>query len=326
MNATTRQETAAVSHMSALDALMHTMAERLNMGNGIGLEKVLKQTAFKAPKVNGQFVEVTDAQLCALLVVANQYGLNPWTKEIYAFPDKNNGIVPVVGVDGWSRIINGNPMFDGIDFAQDADQCTCTIYRKDRAHHTRVTEWMVECRRIGVGPWDSHPYRMLRHKATIQCARLAFGFVGIYEQDEAERIIEADEGRIAAVQSAMATDVKPRRASEVQAALPAPEAPVVLEPVIAAATPAPAAPEPAAVAQVPVAPAQAAAPAAPAPAPLAVDEPLASAGECMNVIVTARTKKRDLGAMLAEHGFEHLDPATLSGLTKAGFKALKGAM
>jgi hypothetical protein len=31
----------------------------------------------------------------------------------------------------------------------------------------------------------------LRHKATIQCARLAFGFVGIHDQDEAERIAES---------------------------------------------------------------------------------------------------------------------------------------
>ncbi|MCO2532685.1 phage recombination protein Bet, partial [Pseudomonas aeruginosa] len=34
--------------------------------------------------------------------------------------------------------------------------------------------------------------RMLRHKAMIQCARLAFGFAGIYDQDEAERIVERD--------------------------------------------------------------------------------------------------------------------------------------
>ena len=31
---------------------------------------------------------------------------------------------------------------------------------------------------------------MLRHKAMIQCARLAFGFGGIFDQDEADRIIE----------------------------------------------------------------------------------------------------------------------------------------
>src|SRR3546814_4773792 len=57
--------------------------------------------------------QVSDAQMTALLIVANQYALNPWTKEIYAFPDKNNGIVPVVGVDGWARIINSHQQFDG---------------------------------------------------------------------------------------------------------------------------------------------------------------------------------------------------------------------
>lgn len=152
--------------------------------SGDELIGVLKATAFRG--------NATDAQMTALLVVAAQYSLNPFCKELYAFPDKNNGIVPVVGVDGWSRIINSHPQFDGMDFAQDDESCTCTIYRKDRSHPIRVTEWMAECRRANVGPWQSHPKRMLRHKAMIQCARLAFGFVGIYEQDEAERIVNAD--------------------------------------------------------------------------------------------------------------------------------------
>lgn len=141
----------------------------------------LKSTCFKGP--------VNDEQMTALMIVADQYGLNPFTKEIYAFPDKNNGIVPVVGVDGWSRIINGNTQFDGIEFDQDEEACTCRIYRKDRNHPTSVTEYISECKRP-TQPWQSHPKRMLRHKALIQCARLAFGFVGIYDQDEAERIIE----------------------------------------------------------------------------------------------------------------------------------------
>ena len=168
---------------TALATLTTKLAARLDMGDGTGLMETLKQTAFKG--------QVSDAQMTALMIVANQYGLNPWTKEIYAFPDKNNGIVPVVGVDGWSRIINSHPQFDGIDFEQDADSCTCTIHRKDRGHPIRVTEYMVECKRPA-GPWQSHPYRMLRHKALIQCARLAFGFVGIFDQDEAERIVEAE--------------------------------------------------------------------------------------------------------------------------------------
>ena len=167
---------------NALTTLTSTLAKRFELGDSTGLVDTLKATAFKG--------QVSDAQMTALLIVANQYGLNPWTKEIYAFPDKNNGIVPVVGVDGWARIINGNQQFDGMDFEQDEEKCTCKIYRKDRSHPIAVTEYMKECKRANVGPWQSHPMRMLRHKAMIQCARLAFGFGGIYDQDEAERIFE----------------------------------------------------------------------------------------------------------------------------------------
>lgn len=160
------------------------LAKKLSLdADPVELVAVLKATAFRG--------QVNDAQMAALMMVASQYALNPWTKEIYAFPDRQNGIVPIVGVDGWSRIINSHPQFDGMDFEQNAESCTCIIYRKDRGHPIRVTEWMAECQRPSAGPWQSHPRRMLRHKAMIQCARLAFGFVGIYEQDEAERIVEA---------------------------------------------------------------------------------------------------------------------------------------
>lgn len=161
------------------------LADTFGIPESDELVSVLKATAFKG--------QVSDAQMSALLIVASQYGLNPWTKEIYAFPDQNNGIVPVVGVDGWSRIINTHPQFDGMDFEQTDESCTCTIYRKDRGHPVRVTEFLSECKRP-VKPWQSHPKRMLRHKALIQCARLAFGYVGIFDQDEAERIVEPDRG------------------------------------------------------------------------------------------------------------------------------------
>lgn len=171
---------------TALAPLLNKFAQRYEMGaTAEEVSATLKQTCFKG--------QVSDAQMVALLIVADQYKLNPFTKELYAFPDKNNGIVPVVGVDGWARIINENPQFDGMEFAMSADgsECTCKIYRKDRSHPTSATEYMAECKR-GTQPWQSHPRRMLRHKAMIQCARLAFGFAGIYDQDEAERIVERD--------------------------------------------------------------------------------------------------------------------------------------
>ena len=49
------------------------------------LEQTLIQTAFKST------TQITREQMGALLIVASQYKLNPWTKEIYAFPDKSKG-------------------------------------------------------------------------------------------------------------------------------------------------------------------------------------------------------------------------------------------
>ena len=174
--------------MSAVISLEHKpkLVSRMAEKYGIDADKMmktLKSTAFKG--------DVSDEQMMALLVIAEQYNLNPWLKELYAYPDRG-GIVPVVGVDGWSRIINEQKECDGIEFkeADDGSWIECTIYRKDRAHATSAREYLVECKRE-TGPWKTHPRRMLRHKALIQCARIAFGFGGIYEQDEAERILEA---------------------------------------------------------------------------------------------------------------------------------------
>lgn len=163
----------------------------VRLAQRFGVDQTKMMECLKATAFRGQ---VSNEQMMALCVVADQYKLNPWTKEIYAFPDKNNGIVPVVGVDGWARIINEHPQFDGVELidAADGSSCTCVMHRKDRTHAVTVTEFIEECRR-DTGPWKSHPRRMLRHKALIQCARIAFGYAGIYDHDEAERIIEAVE-------------------------------------------------------------------------------------------------------------------------------------
>ena len=162
----------------------------------------LKSTAFKQKEGK----KISDEQMMALMVVSDQYGLNPFTKEIYAFPDKG-GIIPVVGVDGWSRIINQHPKFNGMSFSasdniitiKGAKPCPewmeCSIYIKDRDHPVSIREYLDEVYRPIGGPWQTHTKRMLRHKTLIQCARVALGFAGIYDPDEAERIREAQKGR-----------------------------------------------------------------------------------------------------------------------------------
>jgi phage recombination protein Bet len=188
--------------MSALITLSNQLAEKFGMGNDSKVLETLKQTVFKS--------SASDAQMIALLVVANQYSLNPWTKEIYAFPDsKNGGVIPVVGVDGWSRIINDHPQLNGISFNESPtsielhgsrpcpEWMECVIHRKDRSHPVIVREYLDEVYRPAYiddkgrsrpGPWQSHTKRFLRHKTLIQCARLAFGYTGIYDEDEAHRI------------------------------------------------------------------------------------------------------------------------------------------
>lgn len=178
------QELTTTSEAQA-PSLMRSMASKYGM-DARKFEKVMRATSLPA-KGN-----VTNEQFAAFLLVANEYELNPLTKEIFAFPAKNGGIQPVVSIDGWMRMINSNPQFDGMEFDDLLDDkgnlvsITCRMYRKDRTHPVTVTEYMAECRR-NTDVWKQWPARMLRHKAAIQAARYAFGFSGIVDQDEAER-------------------------------------------------------------------------------------------------------------------------------------------
>lgn len=155
------------------------MATRLNV-EPAKLLSTLKNTVFKG---------ASDDELLALTVVANEYQLNPLTKQIYAFPAKGGGIVPVVSIDGWVGMVNQHPQMDGMEFefhhAEDAslEAVTCRIYRKDRSRPIEVTEYLSECKR-STDPWKME-HRMLRHKALMQCARYAFGFCGVTDEDEA---------------------------------------------------------------------------------------------------------------------------------------------
>ena len=149
----------------------------------------------------------TNSEVAAFLIVANKYNLDPFTNEIYAFPAKKGGIVPIVGIDGFTTIMNRQAEFNGYELTYSEDEATMDggkscpswaevkIYHKNRDHATIVREYLDEVyvpkRGNFAGPWQSHTKRMLRHKVLIQAIRLAFGITGIYDPDEAERILDA---------------------------------------------------------------------------------------------------------------------------------------
>jgi phage recombination protein Bet len=143
----------------------------------------VKATCFRTEKA------ITNEQLASLLVVCERYNLDPFAKHLYAFPDRSGGIVPVVSIDGWIWLVNRQPLFDGMEFDYDEAKgaMTCTIWIKGRSHAVRVTEYVAECRR-NTEIWKTMPRRMIRHRALVQCARVAFGLSGIYDEEEAEDI------------------------------------------------------------------------------------------------------------------------------------------
>ncbi len=206
---TTARKMKTVEESQEKKSLIREMAAKYH----IDAEKfltTLRDTAFRQKP--GQ--EISNEQMQVLLMVANEYNLNPFLKQIYAFPDRNNGIIPVVGVDGYIRIVNEHPQADGWSFNTsenmiDVDQYAtsvpewveCIMYRKDRNHPIVARVYMVESYRepfktnsghLMKGPWQSHPRLMLNNRAFTRAARFAFGFTGIYTEDDAERMQERE--------------------------------------------------------------------------------------------------------------------------------------
>jgi len=186
--------------LAASPKLMATFAERF----GIDANKmmgILRATAFNTGKTNGQpNPPATDEEIAALVVVANEYNLNPFTKEIGAFRNRGGGITPVVQIDGWVRLVERQPAYQGEEMKNGYDDTIgpdgktplgfyyeCFMYRSDRRFPISRRQYYNENVR-NTEPWNGMPTRMLQHRAYIQSARATFGFGGIYDQDEGERI------------------------------------------------------------------------------------------------------------------------------------------
>ena len=181
----------AVAQIEPKRSVLADMAAKYGMEIA-AFEATVRATCIK-PDKDGRVA--SREEFAAFLLVARQYDLNPLTKQIYAYTDRGR-VIPIVGVDGWSFLINTHPMFDGMSFHDELNErgdlvsVTCKMFRKDRGHPIEITEYMVECKR-DADTWKKWPRRMLRHKAMIQGARYAFSLTGIYDPDEAARIVEA---------------------------------------------------------------------------------------------------------------------------------------
>lgn len=150
-------------------------------------------------------IKITNTHVLQYAAICQEWGLNPFTKEIAGWI-KANRLVCAVPVDGWIAIARRQPTFERLEFVytwvegeekskngtpnQNAlESITTYVYDSTcpNCSLVKITEYMCECW-LSTSTWKSHPFRMLRHKALAQGIRAAYGVSGIHDPDEAERI------------------------------------------------------------------------------------------------------------------------------------------
>lgn len=175
---------------------MSTSLTRLadNIGTTPGeIKDVLSGMIISAKAQHGAVA--TDAELTVVSGICAQYDLNPLTREAHAFISGGKLSV-VIGIDGWIKICNRQPSFNGIEYEYEFDgkellSVTTKIHIKGRDFPVCVTEWMDECYQPKSPAWQKFKKRMLRNKSTGQAVRIAFGVTEVIDDDEKSRIVDS---------------------------------------------------------------------------------------------------------------------------------------
>jgi hypothetical protein len=178
-----------------LTPVAQTALQKISESAGISAAEVygvLRNMIISAKNQSGAVA--TDAEIIVAASLCAKYDLNPMVKECAAFISSGK-LQFVVMIDGWYKMVNRQSDFDGVEFEDKFDdKCaifssTCKMFLKSRTRPIVVTEYLAECKQTSA-PWQKWPARMLRHKAYIQAARMAFGFSDAIDDDEARRYPE----------------------------------------------------------------------------------------------------------------------------------------
>lgn len=153
----------------------------------------LKQTVAKGS---------TDAEFKMFIEVCKSTGLNPFLKEIWcAVPMKDGqrsqygAVLIMAGRDGYLRVANDHPAFDGIETRVERDEKTktpikavCTVWRKDRTHPTICEAYYSEYYKPGYGGkpsiWDTYKSAMIGKVAEVLALKRSFSINGVVTEEE----------------------------------------------------------------------------------------------------------------------------------------------
>lgn len=127
----------------------------------------------------------TDAQFRMFLEVCKGTGLNPFLKEIWFVP--NVGVM--AGRDGYLRVANEHPMFNGMETLVERDKegmpikATCKVWRKDREHPVTCEAYYNEYRKDSQ-VWKTYKSAMISKVAEVLALKRSFSINGLVTEEE----------------------------------------------------------------------------------------------------------------------------------------------
>jgi hypothetical protein len=157
----------------------------------LGLTPASMVATFKAQCFKCRPEDVTDAQMAAFVVIANEMGVNPLLPGmLYAFPVQGGGIVPMMGPDGVFKKLVEHPSVESwqcVSFPEDVTKApthaTMSIWRKGSERPLTKTVLLSEWK-VGNNPnWNTRPRHMLELRAIKQGARMIIHGIP-FDEDE----------------------------------------------------------------------------------------------------------------------------------------------
>lgn len=148
----------------------------------LGIEKGMMIDTLKAQCFKGKHPdEVTDTQLAAFVSTANVLQVNPLVPGmLYAYPEKNGGITPILGPDGVFKKLDemiASGKLQGYECEVECEaggkpiKAHATIYRSGDAKPAKYTAWFSEWTVDSNPNWRSRPRHMIWVRAIKQAAR-----------------------------------------------------------------------------------------------------------------------------------------------------------
>lgn len=174
---------------------------------GAALQRTLANTCFKIKVSDTEYRAPTAEELMSLMLIAEKLNLNPFIGEIYAFPNQNGGITPIVGINGWRTIAASQPGYSGVRFEFSPDlitvdaieaprmvSCFVRVRRPDGSEfESQGIAFFKEKYQSRSSAWKSQPCQMLMNKAQIQAIKNTFpSCSGLYDEDEGQTIAFAN--------------------------------------------------------------------------------------------------------------------------------------